>query len=229
MQNTAPTRILVIEDEPDLREAIVSFLCMEKFDAFGAGTLSEAERWMARHHFDILMLDLGLPDGDGIEWLSARNDLGNRGVIIATARGAAHDRLLGLKAGSDAYLMKPVQLEELAIVAHRLALRTRSAVRQWQLDTLSWQLSDPEGASVKLTGSETRLLGYVCRRPGTVIPREELIAGLGYDPLTYDPRRLEILIRRLRNKARDQLCSALPLESVYGKGFSFTAAVSVSP
>lgn len=137
MQYSAAPRILVIEDEPDLREAIVSFLGMEGFAASGVACLAEADRWISTHAFDILMLDLGLPDGDGIDWLNARRDLADRGVIIATARGAAHDRLLGLKAGSDAYLVKPVQLEELAIVAHRLAQRKNAAAPAWRLDTLS--------------------------------------------------------------------------------------------
>lgn len=218
-------KILVIEDDPDLREAIVSYFNLENLPAVAAANLEAADKLMEAYVFDILVLDLSLPDGDGLDWLSGRRDLADKGVVITTARGSGNDRLHGIKAGSDAYLVKPVQLEELALIVQRLATRLAPPDAPWVLDALSWQLISPSGGRIKLTSSETKILHQICNEPGQVIARHQIIEALGYSVNTYDPRRLEILVRRLRNKAKKTLSTDLPLESVYSRGYSFIAPV----
>lgn len=222
-------QVLVIEDEPDLRDAMCTYLNMEGgLDAEGAGSLGDADRRMAEHDFDILILDLGLPDGDGLDWLGRRGDLSGKGVIITTARGTAIERVSGVRAGADVYLVKPVLLAELSALTLNLARRLHGAAPlSWTLNLLTWSLNSPAGASVKLIRSEHALLLRLARSPGESVARDDLVHSLGHDPCYYDARRMEILVRRLRVKAHEELGQPLPLETVRGYGYVFSAPIVV--
>jgi len=231
MINTAmngATRVLIIEDEADLLDAKLSFLKLDGFTVHGVGSLREADHWLLSHTHDILVLDLGLPDGDGLAWLAARSDLVHQGVIITTARGESPARVSGARAGADAYLVKPVQLEELsALIGNLMRRRQQVAPQVWQLNVLNWTLKSPLGVSAKLTSSELKLMKMFTTCPGHVVTRHALVVGLGHDPDVYDPRRLEILIRRFRSKAKTFFGPHFPLDTAHGEGYSFTAAISM--
>lgn len=226
--NTTP-RVLVIEDEADLREALVSYLHLEGFRVQGAGNLRAAQNAMAAHDYDVLLLDLGLPDGDGLAWLKTRQDLRDKGIIITTARGDDISRISGVRAGADAYLVKPVLPEEIALMITNLMRRLRiDSSRPWRIDKTRWALATPDGRTVKLTHSEHLILLRLAQPCGQAISRQELAVCLGQNPEHYDYRRLEILVRRLRNKVREELGAALPLETAHRHGYAFTAALEVS-
>jgi DNA-binding response OmpR family regulator len=222
----ADASILVIEDEADLREAMVTYLELEGFACHGVSNLTSAQRWMEQHRFDIIVLDLGLPDGDGLTWLDARQDVADKGVIICSARGGGAQRVAGVKAGADVYLVKPVQLEELVSLVHNLVRRLkRQRSPDWMLNPLQWQLASPEGLVIPLTHSEQAILSLLATYPGKVVARDDIVRALGHQPENYDPRRLEVLVRRLRVKAKSHLGYGLPLNTVHGQGFAFTAAI----
>ena len=223
-----PTQVLIVEDEPDLLDAMVTFLNLDGLVAHGVGSLRAAEQWLLTHHHDILVLDLGLPDGDGLAWLNAHPQLMHQGVIITTARGQSPDRIAGVRAGADAYLVKPVQLEELsALISNLMRRRQPTAAPHWQLNPLNWTLTSPTGISMKLTNMELRVMKMVTPCPGQVVTRQALIEGLGHDPDIFDPRRLEILVRRFRKKAEDCFGIPLPLATAHGAGYAFTGAIEV--
>ena len=220
--------ILVVEDEPDLLEALVSYLNMEGMCAAGVSSIADAERWMAIHPFDILLLDLGLPDGDGLSWLKSLTSIHNKGVIITTARSDALSRISGVRAGADVYLIKPVLPEEIVSLIHNLMRRLKGQVSlMWSLDEKGWQLLAPDGRSLKLTHSENIVLKRLAQSSGQAIPKEEIAMSLGHNPEHYDFRRLEILIRRLRNKAKETLGMNLPLETAPRLGYAFTSNLQV--
>jgi two-component system OmpR family response regulator len=219
-------RILVIEDEPDLQEALVGYLNMEGMAAHGVSNLHEAQLWIASHDFDILLLDLGLPDGDGIPWLKKHSDLRDKGVIITTARSDGLSRVSGIRAGADVYLVKPLLPEEIVSLVHNLMRRLRgNAPLTWLLDSTGWRLMAPDGRSLKLTHSEHALLQRLSQSCGQAVSREELASCLGHNPEHYDFRRLEILVRRLRNKTKEMLDIPLPLETAHRQGYAFTANI----
>lgn len=222
-------RVLVLEDESDLREATVAYLQLEGFRAVGVGSLAAAERLLQAQEFELLVLDLGLPDGDARLWLDQRADLRDKGIIMTTARGERGERIAGVQAGADCYLVKPVDLDELVCLARNLLRRLlRHELPQvWTLDSVKWTLQAPAACPVKLTHSELVILGALARRAGEPVSRDELATALGHDPLVYDPRRLEILVRRLRGKVGDALGFALPLTTVHGHGYAFAAPITV--
>lgn len=231
--SSASLRILVIEDEPDLCEAMTSYLCLEDFAAIGVGNADLADAWLATHEIDIAIVDVGLPGRDGVTWLRQQQKRGTLpfGVVMVTAHGEPADRLRGRYAGADVYLTKPVDFEELLVVVRNLSMRLGRSVTErprWLLDLIGWHLQAPDGQRVKLTGSECRLLQRLAESPGSVVARDALVRSLGHQPDSYDPRRMEILVRRLRNKIRAQLLTSLPLETMHGVGYAFTADIRLA-
>lgn len=227
---TAIAHVLVIEDDPDLREAMVDYLNTEDLIADGVGSLAGAQTWQRTHAFDVVILDLGLPDGDGLTWLQQMPQLESKGVIIMTARGTAEQRIAGMRAGADAYLVKPVSLEELALHVKNLFRRLVESSpqrRAWQLQKRRWLLITPEGKDIPLSHSETRLLAALAQGNGDAVLKAELIRALGFDPQTYDDRRLEALVRRLRQKCHELMGEHIPLQTVYGQGYAFTETLEM--
>lgn len=227
-KDIAQGRILVIEDESDLLDAVVSYLNLEGFTADGVSSLGAATNWMRTHQLDVVVLDLGLPDGDGLAWLSGNEQLKNKGVIVTTARGSPADRIEGARAGADNYLVKPVQLEELGSLLRNMLRRLQTETAQtWTLNQLNWTLQTPAGLRLKLTHSELLLLSRLAEQPGKTVARKDLVNLLGHDPDNYASRRMESLVRRLRNKAEEALNQKLPLETVYTQGYAFASPIVV--
>ena len=221
------SKILVIEDEVALLEAYVSYLNLEGFITDGLSSLSAAQNWLLTHDFDILILDLNLSDGDGLEWLKNNNQLLEKGLIIITARDSLTDQFAGITAGADAYLTKPVPLEIISATAHNLAKRIKPHTPYWSMSTKQWLLTAPDKQSIKLTHSEALLIESIANTPIKIISRDQFISSLGYATDHYDARRLEIMIRRLRRKVLKAFGFNFPLETVHGKGFAFSANIQL--
>lgn len=221
-------KVLIVEDEDDLRDALINYLALDGFIAIPAANLQQATERLNKEHYDVVLLDLSLPDGDGMAWLQQRHDLEQTGLIITTARTARSERLTGARLGADSYFVKPVDLEELSLHAQNLTRRVRRIMPQlWELNTVRWQLFTPAGTTIKLTRSEVRFLQPLMHSPGTPVARSELVTSLGHDLAYYDARRMEIMVRRLRQKTETQSGDTLPLETIYGRGFAFTAPAKV--
>ncbi len=230
-----PLRVLIVEDEADLRDAMIDYLQFEGCLATGAGRIADCEAWLAHPAGGVIVLDLGLPDGDGLAALGPRIDRRRHALVLATARGRLEDRIRGYNEGGDAYLIKPVDMRELVSVVRGLASRlsppppaTPASPGAWALNTLSWRLTAPEGASCILTQYERRLLCLLAQKPGNIVSRNAVLRALGKDGQDYDPRSLEVLVRRLRGKSIKELGVALPLQTVHGAGYALVADVKVN-
>lgn len=239
IQSHSPARqmgvlsVLVVEDEDDLREAMVSYLNLEGFQADGVRSVAALKAWFNTHDCDIVLLDLGLPDGDGLNVLEVlragrlarQASHGSLGVIVVTAQGMVDDRIKGLMKGADAYMVKPVDSRELVAVIRSVAKRIGSAsTNTWQFNSIAWTLQAPNSSILmNLSRSECVVIDVLMTFPGQAVHRDKIIIALGRDPLTYDPRRMEVLIRRLRNKAELTFGCPLPLTTVQGVGYAFTA------
>lgn len=226
-------RVLIVEDEADLRDAMTDYLRLEGCAATGACTIAECLPWLEAPEGGVIVLDLGLPNGDGLIGLKPHLDGRRHGLVLATARGRIEDRLRGYEEGGDAYLVKPVDLRELTCVVRGVASRLKAGdtaggpLRYWTLHEVGWRLISPQGVACRLTNYETRLLNLLATSPGQVVARERLILALGQEPTAYDPRNLEILVRRLRRKSVQDLGEELPLATAHGVGYAFLADIRV--
>lgn len=223
-----PLRILLVEDEPDYRDALRDILNLEGFVADGVGTISSFVAWRRTHSFDVLIVDRHLPDGDGLEVVKLHRQADNSPVIVLTARGQVEDRVAGMNADADHYLVKPVAIAELIALLRRLERRSQAQgePQSWVLDPVSWRLHPPVGADVSLTHREILLLGPFVERAGLTVTREEIVRGLNEDPTLFDPRRLEVMVRRLRTKVEEATAAELPLSTVYGVGYVFNGLLA---
>ena len=224
-------RILVVEDEVDFREGLVELLNLEGFATQGAGSIAEFQSSIQVNEFDILILDRNLPDGDGLEALKHYKNPNDVGSIILTCEGQPHDRIAGLNADADYYLVKPFPMNELLAIIHRLERRIKSSnndLSQWMLDAVRWEIKTPNNLEIELTKNEFALLSCFINKPGVTVARDEIIKGLGFDPIDYDNRRLEVMLRRLRKKIEDAGVVKFPLQTVYGAGLAFTETLKAS-
>lgn len=221
-------QILFIEDEAPFRDALCDICNLEGFAASGVGSIQSFQAWRNTHRCDVLVVDRNLPDGDGLEAVALHRAVSNGPVIVLTARGQLDERLQGFNADADYYLHKPVAPEELMALLHRLqrnAPQSQAEPSKWLIDAAGWQLRRPDGSVVELNRNEVQVLTCFIDQPGVARSKSELIISLGCDPAVYDPRRLEVLMRRLRNKVDVPGCT-FPLTTIYGVGYSFNALLS---
>jgi len=217
-------RILLVEDDPLLCDAMMTYLNLDGFHCQSVGSLAGFRAFQASGQtVDVVVFDRGLPDGDGLDAIgplcSVSPDLA---VVIVSGNGAVEQRIEGLSRGADMYLTKPVDLAELSIVLKKLSRRAHEKqTGSWQLDETGWRLIGPAGTAVTLTMREQIALKLVMAEPGLPVNRDKLAKAWGFDPRIYDFRRMESMLRRLRNKCRDELGCALPLVTIYGFGFVF--------
>jgi DNA-binding response OmpR family regulator len=223
--------IALVEDDEILRDQLVAPGLRDfGFRVTALGTARQLRHVLDEDQPDIVVLDVGLPDGDGFA-LAEQLHLHSRiGIVMLSGRNADADRVRGLSNGADAYLSKPVVMSELAATLRNLMRRLRPAPvpapasarsPTWRLDNQAWCLLTPNGHSVPLKAHERCMLRALLDVPGEPVTRDTLIAALGGDEL-FDPHRLEVLVYRLRSKVGSASGLVLPLSAVRGSGYVFT-------
>ena len=215
-------RVLLLEDDPQLRDVLVRSLDAEGFEARAVATAHELLDRLAGGVPDVFVIDVGLPDADGRDVCQALRAQGIAApVLFLTARDALTDRLQGFSAGGDDYLVKPFDIEEL--VARLQALLRRSGAES-SIETGGLELDPAErtvsagDVSVPLTPTEFRLLGALAARRGKPLTRLELVrAGWPHGAIVHD-NTLDVYIARLRRKL-GSLPESLQLATVHGTGY----------
>jgi len=216
-------RILIVEDDADYRDALCQIFNLEGFCADGVGSIAAFEAWLCTHQLDVLIVDRQLPDGDGLQALARYRQLADTPAIVLTALGQLPERIAGMDADADYYLVKPVVMDELIALLRRLRRRQGMASENgWVIHSSRWRLGSPTGIEIPLTRREMALVSLFADQQGHTLSRQSLAVGLGEEAELFDPRRLEILIRRLRIKVEQATGDQLPLTTVYGLGFNFT-------
>jgi two-component system response regulator MprA len=218
-------RIIIVEDDPDLRRVLVQGLQEEEFQvrAFssGADLLAVVEDQAP----DALVMDIGLPDADGRDVCQALRARGIQSpVLFLTARGALPDRLAGFSAGGDDYMTKPFALDELIARLHALLRRSSSEaaaeVGGMRLDPSTHAISCG-GKTTRMTPTEFRLLAALASRPGKVVRRRELIQTAWPHGAIVHDNTLDAYLARLRRKLRS-LDGAPEISTVHGVGYSLS-------
>ena len=221
--------VLLVEDDRDLIEELAAFLEAAGFEVTAAETIREAEALLAVPR-DLLILDINLPDGDGLSFCREARRYIRSGIVMCSGRGECELRIASLRDGADAYLVKPVDPEELEATLLSVHRRLNSAAspvptqarpHPWHLDTERRLLAAPNGVTILLNGPECLLLGALFGWDERKARKEDLVALLAANEAGYSAHRLEALVSRLRAKVLGRCGLKLPLVSDYGKGYAF--------
>jgi DNA-binding response OmpR family regulator len=217
--------IIVVEDDADLRTQMVAYLSLSGFRVSGVGSAAELYRRMAVENFGVIILDLRLPDEDGLSVAAHVRTHAGTGIIMVTARSQVEDRVRGREAGADAYLTKPVDMRELVAAVKSLFRRLGQgappapAAAHWRLNKSAFTLSAPGGGEIAVTPNEMALLWELAAAAGTVVGRGRLLGVLGYDPDDVGNRNLDAALRRLRLKVAERMGVSLPIRTVHSIGY----------
>jgi DNA-binding response OmpR family regulator len=212
-------RVLLVEDDVRVAGALEAALRRRGYDLLRAGTAAEA---LAAPPVDLVLLDLGLPDRDGLEVCRELRRRGDVAIIAVTARGEERDRIAGLRTGADDYVVKPFGIAELQAridAVMRRAVRSTTRRSPVQVGPLLVDLDahrvSVEGTEVPLTPKEYDLLAALARRVGSVVTREELLADVWRTTWTGTLHTVEVHIASLRAKlGRPQL-----IRTIRGVGY----------
>src|SRR5438445_455002 len=210
-EDQAVSTILVVDDEPIVRDVVVRYLERDGFHTVQAASGDEAQRLLERQPPSLVVLDVMLPGIDGLElcrWIRSRSDLP---IVMLTARGEETDRIVGLELGADDYLTKPFSPRELAVRVRNLLRRTTSpsleSERALEFGHIEINASTREvrkgGEPLSLTLKEFDLLWYLASHPRRVFTRRQLMDRVwGYRD-ALDTGTLTVHVRRLREKIED--------------------------
>jgi two-component system, OmpR family, phosphate regulon response regulator PhoB len=223
------TQVLVVDDQPTIREVVVRYLERDGFATLEAADGDRARELVERESPDLVVLDLMLPGTDGLElcrWIRSRSSLP---VIMLTARGEESDRIVGLELGADDYVTKPFSPRE-------LAARVRTVLRRAELelvtderltfDGLVIDSSSREvttgGEPLRLTAREFDLLWFMASHPRRVFAREQLMRRVWGYSAAVDTGTVTVHMRRLREKIEEDPSRPRHLETVWGVGYRFS-------
>lgn len=220
--------VYLVDDDDDFREEMVFGLSSLGLSVQGFHSAAALYRAYAAKPSDIVILDIGLDGEDGLSIATHLRASQTVGIVIATGRSSITEKVDGLQKGADVYLVKPIDVRELAATV--LALNERLNRRriplplpmpQWALVEGGWVLSDGMGHRLRLTTSEQRFLGRLFRERGETVERRGLVEALGEDVYDFNYTHLDTIASRLRKRAKKSNMS-LPLHAVRGIGFAFT-------
>ena len=238
MTEPAPTTLLLVDDEPTLREPLAEYLTRQGFVVQEAESAAAARTKLAQATPDLVLLDIMMPGEDGLSLCRHLVESRRLPTILLTAKGEAMDRIIGLEIGADDYVTKPFEPRE-------LVARIRSVMRRaerpaapatddellyefegWQLDPLKHRLTDPDGALVPLSTAEFRMLRAFCDHPRQVLDRDRLLDMVqGREAHLFD-RAVDNQISRLRRKIEADSRDPRFIQTVRGGGYRFATDVA---
>lgn len=221
-------RVILLEDEPVLREELAEYLQSQGHQVEVACTVAQFLLVFQPREHQVAVLDLGLPDGDGLELILRMRSSGHRlGIVILTARGGTQSKVDGLLGGADYYISKTADLTELAATIAAMSRRLDvQAQPRWVLQATPRQLTPPHGAPISLSAQDFTVLKALAAG-GDCVTREAIVKALGADYFAYDQRRLDTQMRRLRRKVQEASGQELPVNTLRSVGFVFQAPIEL--
>jgi DNA-binding response OmpR family regulator len=236
-----PARVLVVEDEPQLRSLLRLYLEREGHQVTEAGDGPSALAAFEADRFDLVVLDLMLPGMQGETVLEALRDGGDVPVLIASAKRSDAERIAGLRAGADDYLAKPYNPHELTARVAAILRRTRGPASggpgpilsfdggRLVLDPASRRYTTAEGAGGRLTPGECSLLEALAAVPGAVLSRQQLLDAVARRPDDVYERVVDVHVANLRRKLGDDAGEPWLVETVPSSGYRLVAALDPRP
>ena len=229
-------RIAIVEDDVDLRQSMEECLLACGYQVWSTGSAEAFYRRLLVNPADLVIIDIGLPGEDGLSITQHLRDMPELAVIILSGRVEIEDRLAGLRAGADRYMVKPVNLDELIanieaifrrpakMTENKQIAKQNSPATAWRLNPRDWLLTAPNGNAQKLTSSELILLKMLIQAQGEVVRKDQIADKLFEQGVVNVDERIAVLISRLRNKAESTFGHSLPIKAVHQAGYVFTEA-----
>jgi DNA-binding response OmpR family regulator len=223
------TTVLVVDDEPTIREIVVGYLKRDGYRTLEAADGNRARELLETESLDLVVLDLMLPGVDGLELCRRIRTSSQIPVIMLTARGEESDRIVGLELGADDYVTKPFSPRELAARVRTVLRRaepvgTRNETLSYDglvIDSATRQVTK-EGETLRLTAREFDLLWFLASHPQRVFSRELLMRRVWGYSAAVDTGTVTVHMRRLREKIEDEPSEPRHLETVWGVGYRFS-------
>jgi len=236
-------KVIVVEDDNDFRESMVEFLELNGLDVTGVESALEFYQSISRQSFEVVILDIGLPDQNGLVLAEYVRNNSDMRIIMLTAQSSLESKISAYQAGADIYLVKPVDFSELSASIYSILGRLKSNQSiphslhkdepvpnekrlQWRLVRSNWTLCSPTEEEIKLTSKEFDLIERLAVSANTVVIRQDLLTALAYENNEYGNRSLDALVHRLRLK-KNGLKFSLPIKTVHGSGYCFSALIKV--
>ncbi|WP_035054586.1 two-component system response regulator CreB [Andreprevotia chitinilytica] len=226
---TATPRILLLEDEAAIADTLIFALSREGFTVHWHSLASEAEVALAAGGVDLLILDVGLPDANGLDVLKRLRRTSELPVLMLTARADEVDRIVGLELGADDYVVKPFSPREVAARVKTILKRVKPAATTAPAPTNHFE-HDAAGRRVRyhgawlvLTPSEYRVLILLLAQPGRIFSRAQLLDALGEAAEDSFERTIDSHIKSLRAKLREITPAQDPIETHRGFGYALSA------
>ncbi|MBX7527968.1 response regulator [Qipengyuania vesicularis] len=237
MNDSAPTKLLLVDDERSLREPLAEYLSGQGFSVSQAESAARARSELETATPDLVLLDIMMPGEDGLSLCRHLVEARGLPVILLTAKGEAMDRIVGLEIGADDYVTKPFEPRELVARIRSVLRRAERAPEAagedllyrfegWTLDPLKRRLSDPDGTLVPISTAEFRMLRAFCDHPRRVLDRDQLLDMVqGREAHLFD-RAVDNQVSRLRRKIEADSRNPHFIQTVRGGGYRFGADVT---
>jgi DNA-binding response OmpR family regulator len=239
MSTSIAPHVLVVDDDPDVRELVSEYLGKNDMRVSAAASGREMFEQFDSEAIDLVVLDLKLPDRDGLQLARALRERATVPIVVLTGRNEEADRVMGLELGADDYVTKPFSPREL-LARVRAVLRryqvqatlperdsTRRAYRfsGWELNLRTRRLRAPDGRLVELSNGEFSMLNALCRAPQQVLTRDQLLSmSRLHEAEVYD-RTVDVQIRRLRLKVEANQSNPVLIVTERGAGYRLASDV----
>ena len=237
--------IIVVEDDCDFRESMVEYLALAGIEVTGVSSALEFYNAITRQEYQIVVLDIGLPDQNGLVLAEFIRKNTNMRIVILNAQSSLDSKITAYRSGADIYMVKPIDFSELAASLQSLLGRIdkneesakheapqaasalpKAAEPGWSLSRNECILHSPQGSEVSLTSKEFDLIEKLAASPNEVVERQDLLKALDYDNDEFGNKALDALVHRLRRK-KDDLDLRIPLKTTHGVGYSFADHIAI--
>ncbi len=218
------THILVVDDDRRIRSLLQQYLVEQGFFVSAAADAKEAREKLSSFIFDLLIVDVMMPDETGVEFTASLQGKVSAPVLMLTAMGEVEHRIAGLESGADDYLAKPFDPQELLLRVKKLIARTRKIPEiQKKISFGHFSFNEEKqrllhlDKPIELTSQEVMVLSSLIKKSGVTISRDDLAAACG----GINSRSVDVIVTRLRNKIEENPKKPVFLKTVWGKGYVF--------
>lgn len=228
---TAPL-ITIVEDSRDIRDLLSSALNDAGYTTKTFARATDFERAIPGLSPDLCIIDLGLPDKDGLALVARLAAETGAAILIISGRAGLQDKIVGLELGADDYITKPFEVAEVTARIKALLRRGRTVAQSaasfggWTADLDQFLLTHSDGSTQRLSHAEAQVLRIFVAQPNRLVTRDQMLEALGDATVENYDRAIDVRVSRLRSKLRDDPQNPKIIKTIYGAGYIFIADIA---